>query len=132
MTLHLARMSFSVKSWRLLALFVTVSHASHEWSSADEARSAAQADRLEIGATYSKSFSHHATALREHLLSGYDKSVPPPSDRTGNYSKAGVDVAMQLRFFKVESVMAADGRMTLKVWMRLSWTDRRRFVVLWP
>ena len=103
-------MSFSLmKSWRLLALFVTVSHASHEWSSADVARSAAQADRLEIGATYSKSFSHHATALREHLLSSYDKSVPPPSNRTNEYSAAGVDVAMQLRFFKVESVMAASG-----------------------
>ena len=121
--------------WRLLALFVSVSHASHQWSSGDEARSAAQADRLELGATgatYARSFSHHATVLRKHLLGDYDKSVPPPSNRTSNYSKAGVDVAMQLRFFKVESVMAADGRMTLKVWMRLSWTDRRRLVVLWP
>jgi hypothetical protein len=34
-------------------------------------------------------------------------------------------VALQLRFFKVESVLAADGRMTLKVWMRTSWTDER-------
>jgi len=31
---------------------------------------------------------------------------------------------MNLRFFKIESVMAADGRMALKVWLRLSWTDR--------
>ena len=61
----------------------------------------------------------YVLSLREHLLSGYDKSVPPPSERANNYSRAGVDVAMQLRFFKVESVMAADGRMTLKVWMRL-------------
>ena len=101
--------------WRLLALFVSVSHASHEWSSADEARSVAQADRLELGASYARSFSHHATVLRKHLLGDYDMSVPPHSNRTSTYSKAGVDVAMQLRFFKVESVMAADGRMTLKV-----------------
>ena len=36
-----------------------------------------------------------------------------------------MDVALQLRFFKVESVAAADGRMTLKVWMRMTWTDER-------
>ena len=52
---------------RLLALFVSVSHATHEWSSGDEARAAAQAARLEIGA---RSFSHHATVLRRHLLEG--------------------------------------------------------------
>ena len=109
----------SMFAWRLLAALLGVAHASHEWSSGDEARSVAQADRMQMSGSYAKSFSHHATALREHLLSGYDKAVPPLSDRTGNYSKAGVDVAMQLRFFKVESVMAADGRMTLKVWMRL-------------
>ena len=104
---------------RLLVTLLGVTHASHEWSSGDEARSVAQANRLQMSGSYAKSFSHHATALREHLLSSYDKSVPPPSNRTNDYSAAGVDVAMQLRFFKVESVMAADGRMTLKVWMRL-------------
>ena len=118
--------------WRrlLLALFVSVSHASHEWSSGDEARSAAQAARLEIGArSLAESFSHHATLLRRHLLEGYDRSVPPPSNRTSSsYSQAGVDVAMNLRFFKIESVMAADGRMALKVWLRLSWTDRRLLI----
>ena len=102
-------------AWRLLATLLGVTHASHEWSSADEARSVAQADRLELGASYARSFSHHATVLRKHLLGDYDKSVPPHSNRTSTYSKAGVDVAMQLNFFKVESVMAADGRMTLKV-----------------
>ena len=105
--------------WRLLAALLGVAHASHEWSSGDVGRSVAQADRMQMSGSYAKSFSHHATALRGHLLSGYDKSVPPPSDRTNDYSRAGVDVAMQLRFFKVESVMAANGRMTLKVWMRL-------------
>ena len=96
-------------AWRLLATLLGVTHASHEWSSGDEARSVAQADRLQMSGSYAKSFSHHATALREHLLSSYDKSVPPPSNRTNDYSAAGVDVAMQLRFFKVESVMAASG-----------------------
>ena len=72
--------------------------------------------------------------------------MPPPSNRTSSsYSQAGVDVAMNLRFFKIESVMAADGRMALKVWLRLSWTDRhispiylpyiswadRRLIILW-
>ena len=59
--------------WRrlLLALFVSVSQASHEWSSGDEARSAAQAARLEIGArSLAESFSHHATLLRRHVLDG--------------------------------------------------------------
>jgi hypothetical protein len=55
----------------LLALFVSVSHATHEWSSGDEARAAAQAARLEIGArSLAESFSHHATVLRRHLLEG--------------------------------------------------------------
>ena len=111
--------SMPMTAWRLLAALLGVAHASHEWSSDDQARSVAQANQMQMSGSYAKSFSHHATALREHLLSGYDKSVPPPSDRANNYSRAGVDVAMQLRFFKVESVMAADGRMTLKVWMRL-------------
>ena len=39
--------------------------------SGDEARSAAQAARLEIGArSLAESFSHHATLLRRHVLDG--------------------------------------------------------------
>ena len=35
------------------------------------------------------------------------------------YSDAGADVKMQVRFFKVRSVLAADGMMSLKVWQRM-------------
>ena len=67
-----ARIRLYRMEWlRLLALFVSVSHATHEWSSGDEARAAAQAARLEIGArSLGESFSHHATVLRRHLLEG--------------------------------------------------------------
>lgn len=71
---------------------------------------------------------HHttqATRLREDLLRGYDKIVPPPSQRAVNYSQAGTEVALSIRFFKVISVKVAEGQMQLKVWMRTRWTDER-------
>lgn len=107
-------------------LSLTVARAAHEWSASDEALAVAEAAPLGLGgSSFTKSYSHHATALRAHLLDGYDKAVPPTSVREENYSKAGVDVALQLRFFKVASVDAGEGRMTLKVWMRTSWQDQR-------
>ncbi|CAJ1376545.1 unnamed protein product [Effrenium voratum] len=66
-----------------------------------------------------------ATRLRSALLSQYDSVVPPISDRLVNYSGAGTDVGMQIRFFKVDMVAAATGHMRLKVWVRLSWVDQR-------
>ena len=40
-------------------------------------------------------------------------------------SEAGTDVNVQIRFFKVESVLPVEGAMRLKVWYRLSWIDDR-------
>ena len=74
---------------------------------------------------YSREYSSHATRLRRDLLAPYDKVVAPSSTARSGYSKAGTDVSMQLRFFKVESVKASAGQMRLKVWMRLSWADER-------
>ena len=74
---------------------------------------------------FRKTYTANATRLRAHLLSGYDPKVAPESTRVGNYSAAGADVSMQIRFFKVESVKASDGNMRLKVWLRMSWTDER-------
>ena len=51
--------------------------------------------------------------------------IPPRSERISQYSKAGTDVDVQLRFIKVESVKHAEGRLRVKVWMRTYWTDER-------
>ncbi len=76
---------------------------------------------------FRKSYTKHGTALREHLLSGYDKVMPPTSTRTGaqNYSQAGTVVQVQTRFFKVREVSASSGHMKLKVWFRTKWVDER-------
>jgi len=75
--------------------------------------------------TYKKSFSKFATSLRSDLLQSYDKLVPPTSNRSVEYSKAGTDVGLQIRFFKAQAVNAAAGQMHLKVWVRTTWTDER-------
>ena len=84
---------------------------------------------------FTKAYTADATGLRKWLLDGkptagsnpppYDKLVAPTSDRKANYSKAGTNVELQVRFFKVESVKAAEGNMRLKVWYRLQWVDQR-------
>ena len=71
------------------------------------------------------SYSTHATTLRGDLLSSYDKAVPPTSVRSAAYSQAGTDVELQVRFFKVQQVTTTEGRMALKVWLRLWWSDTR-------
>ena len=72
------------------------------------------------------SYTNYSTALRAHLLSSYDKVVPPESNRPSvNYSNAGTDVRMQINFFKVEGVDTANAKMRLKVWLRLTWQDQR-------
>jgi len=93
------------------------------------------------GGNYAKDYSTHVTAIRAHvLLEGrYDKTVVPISARPTNAervlppklvgeeegSKAGTDVQMQLRFFKVDSVDPATGSMQVKVWLRMKWYDTR-------
>lgn len=73
-------------------------------------------------------YTSSVTALREHLLvnSGYDKVVVPASNRTrGDHFQSGTDVAMQVRFFKVDFVDSGTGSMQIKIWLRLAWNDDR-------
>eukprot|EP00435_Cladocopium_sp_Y103_P029629 s3533_g7.t1 len=62
----------------------------------------------------------YATLLRAHLLNGLDPAVPPKSVRTVDYSQAGTEVRMSIRFFKVQGVSASEGQMRLKVWVRMT------------
>ena len=119
---------FTARTTAALCLLLASAHAGHEWSSGDEAaaNASAQAHNLTLPLSLSKSYTHYATQLRAHLLADYDKGVPPSSDRDGfSNSYAGADISMAIRFFKVDSVHAAEGRMSLKVWLRMSWSDER-------
>jgi len=76
----------------------------------------------------SAEYSSYASQLREDLFDGYDMWVPPSGgpEREAVYaSEAGSDVGIQIRFFKVDQVSAAEGAMKLKVWFRLTWYDPR-------
>ena len=57
-------------------------------------------------------------ALHADLLADYNLAVPPRSNRTVSYSKAGTDVSLQIRFYKVQHVAPTRGEMELKVWWR--------------
>ena len=70
-------------------------------------------------------YSAHATQLRSDLLAAYDKVAPPTSTRHVNYSEAGTDVELNVRFYKLDSVDVSTGRVSLKVWFRLRWRDTR-------
>ena len=70
-------------------------------------------------------YSAASAQLRAALLANYDRHVPPESERAGNFTEAGTDVHMSLRFFKVQAIRASEGAMELKVWLRMSWTDTR-------
>ena len=78
-----------------------------------------------LPANYRKTYSDYASQLSNDLLANYVKSQPPTSDRSVDYSKAGTDVKLQLRFFKLDSIDAAHGSMRIKIWWRMSWTDQR-------
>ena len=81
-------------------------------------------------ATFSTAFTAESTRLRANLMAGYDKHVPPTSDRSAagvTYSAAGTDIAIQVRFFKVETVRASHGDMKLKICMRGSETQTLLF-----
>ena len=84
---------------------------------------------LSLAGKASYTFTPESTALRAALMSGYDKHVPASSNRSAlhnvDYSQAGTDIEMQLRFFKVESVRPSHGDMRLKIWMRCYWQDDR-------
>ena len=74
---------------------------------------------------YDGAYADHVTALKAHLFASYDKSVVPRSERSGNYSNAGTDVAIQIRFFKIDMIDPLSGAMRVKIWLRMSWTDTR-------
>eukprot|EP00439_Symbiodinium_sp_Y106_P035082 s2955_g4.t1 len=74
---------------------------------------------------FTVAYTDHASRLRADLLRDYDSVVPPRSERDVDYSKAGTDVALEIRIFKVQGVDASLGQMRLKVWVRMSWTDTR-------
>ena len=90
----------------------------------------ALATASEVPGTYHENATDYATALRAHLLNGYDKHVPPKSNRSaygtsGGFTNTGTDVRMQIKFFKVQTVDAHEGSMKIKVWLRMYWEDRR-------
>ena len=66
-----------------------------------------------------------STSLRATLLDGYDKISPPISTRLVDYSEAGTDVTLNIRFFKIEGVDQSGGTMSIKVWWRMRWDDER-------
>ena len=72
-------------------------------------------------------YTEHATALHKKLLaeSDYNSLVPPTSNRMTLGSKAGTDVRVQLRIFKVDSLDQSAGHLNIKCWLRLLWTDLR-------
>lgn len=85
---------------------------------------------------FRKSYTRHATALHNHLMADYVKQVPPESVRTvdpaadglygsGNYSDAGTDVHVQVRFFKLEEISMVTGSMKIQTWFRNWWQDER-------
>jgi hypothetical protein len=83
-------------------------------------------------ASFAPDFTANATLvgerLRQDILSrpGFSRVMPPTSGREAvDYSAAGTDVFMQVRFFKVQSIAIAEGTMNLKVWMRMQWVDKR-------
>lgn len=67
----------------------------------------------------------HASRLYDDLLENYNKAVPPMSSRLVNYSAAGTDVMLNLRFWKVDAVDVAAGHLRVKVWWRSKWQDQR-------
>ena len=78
----------------------------------------------------------HQQAIRENVTgrAGFSKIVPPKSNRSKTLdpfevgttlTDAGTDVSLQIRFFKVQSIKAAEGWMQLKVWFRMRWVDER-------
>jgi len=78
---------------------------------------------------YARAYADHSTALQASLLAHYNTNVPPitsaRSEKSIAVSDAGTDIKVQVRVFKVEEIAAANGRMTLKVWLRSKWRDER-------
>jgi hypothetical protein len=87
-----------------------------------------RATSVDIAPDFRPNATIEGARLRADLLESYDKWMPPTSDRSAygtEYSQAGTDVRMQIRFFKLNEVQAAAGSMSLKVWNRMYWQDTR-------
>ena len=74
--------------------------------------------------TSSDATSDCIAAVRAAKLADHDSTAPPKSKRLGPY-KAGTDVQVELRVFKILNVDMSAGTMELAVWLRLRWTDTR-------
>ena len=64
----------------------------------------------DIRGDVSSQYTKFATKLADDLIgpnSNYNKVIPPESVRDNNYSRAGTDVSLQLRFFKVDEGASA-------------------------
>ena len=73
-----------------------------------------------------QNYSLWVSQLHSNLLRTYVKAAPPTSlRRFPEVSEAGTDVIMQLRLFKMREVDTTEGRMSLKAWWRLRWSDTR-------
>ena len=76
-----------------------------------------------------------AERIRQHVLAkpDFSKIIPPTSNRSDTLGAArqnvltdtGTDVFLQIRFFKVQAIKAAEGVMQLKIWFRMKWKDLR-------
>ena len=80
---------------------------------------------VELTPNFKATYSHFSQQLRKDLLNDYDRFVPPTAARAGEYSQAGTDVEMSIKFFKVQEIDAAAGAMELKIWLRMTWSDTR-------
>ena len=85
-----------------------------------------------IGPDYERAASDKVRALREHLFvtSNYDRLSLPTSNRSlmhgVEYSRAGTDVALMMRIFKVVGIdFAAAGTLQLFVWLGYRYIDER-------
>ena len=74
---------------------------------------------------FTRSYSGFSASLRGSLLENYDKMSPPTSVRRVNYSAAGTDVTLNIRFYKIDKVSLTDGMISFKVWWRMQWVDDR-------
>ena len=80
---------------------------------------------LGFATDYDKSYSANATLIKSAILSGYDKSLPPTSDRMIEYSAAGTDVEVEIVFYKLNKVDVPSGHLEIKCWLRMNWVDER-------
>ena len=74
-------------------------------------------------------YTDYASKLVRDKMEWYEKHIPPksyrPNSNSSGGSLAGTDVKLQIRFYTVDKVDVAHGHMSVKIWLRLEWTDLR-------